>query len=301
MRVGFIGLGNMGGSMAANLLRSGFELVVFNRTRAKAEALAAAAGARRARVAGSPAEVARDADVVCACLADVAASREVFLGPGGLIESARSGQVLIDHSTVDLGTSRACFEAARARGADFLDAPVSGGPEGAAAGTLSIMAGGDAAAFERARPVLEAMGKTVLHMGASGAGTATKLINQLLVGVHSVAACEALLIGERAGVDRERLLRVLSSAWGQSRMLERIAPAVRERRLEPSGAPLRNLLKDLGIIDRLGADLAVPLPTAREAKRIYEALAAAGRSDWDVAAPIAWLEERAGDGGPPGV
>ncbi len=287
-RVGFIGLGNMGSRMAANVLRAGFELVVFNRTASRAGVLAAGG----ARVAESPARLTEEVDVVLACLGDIPASREVFTGPGGVIPSCRPGQILVDHSTVDLDTSRACHRAAEERGAAFLDAPVSGGPGGAADGTLSIMAGGVAEAFERARPVLDAMGANVLLMGPAGAGTATKLINQLLVGVHTVAACEGLLLGERAGVDAELLAGILSKSWGASRMLERAAPIVRARGFRDSGAPLRNIHKDLGIIVRLGEELGVPMPTAREAKRLYDALMAAGRGEEDGTVAFEWLAEQ---------
>jgi 3-hydroxyisobutyrate dehydrogenase-like beta-hydroxyacid dehydrogenase len=158
------------------------------------------------------------------------------------------------------------------------------------------MVGGAPGAFERARPAFEAMGKTVVHMGGPGAGTATKLANQLLVGVHSVASCEALLLAARAGVDPEKLLHVLSRSWGQSRILERNAPAIRRREFGPSASPLRNLLKDLTIIIDLAREQGLDLPTAAAARRVYEDLVARGRGEWDITAPYAALEE--GGGGP---
>ena len=279
-RVGFIGLGNMGRPLARNVLRAGFELSVWNRTRSRCDELAA----RGARVAGSPAELARDADVVLCCLATVAACREVLLGDGGVIAAAREGQLIADHSTVDLATSLEVHEAARARGARFLDAPVSGGPEGAENATLSVLAGGEEGAFERAAPVLRAMGRTVRRLGGPGAGTVAKLANQLLVGVHTLAACEALVLARRAGVDLRALADVLGASWGASRMLERNAPAVIDRSIGPSGAPLRNLHKDLGIVLELAREKGIETPSAAAAARVFAGLVAAGRGDQDIAA-----------------
>ncbi len=288
MRVGFIGLGNMGLPMAANLIEAGFTLSVFNRTRSKAEELAA----RGASIADSPADLTRRADIVLSCLADVAASREVFLGPNGVVSAARAGQILCDHATVDLATSRAVDGAARAKGALFLDAPISGGPEGAKAGTLSIMAGGEREAFERARPVFQAMGKTIVHMGPTGSGTVTKLANQLLVGVHALAACEALTLAWKAGADLGKVMEVLKNSWGQSRVLERSAPRLIAREFGPSAAPARNLLKDLSIIRRLGEELGLDLSAAGAAERALAALIDEGRGAWDFSALALRVERR---------
>jgi len=293
LKVGFIGLGNMGGPMARNVRRAGFELVVWNRTRSRSEELVR----EGARAADSPAALTREADVVLACLADIPASLEVFLGREGVLSASRTGQVLADHSTVDLETSRRIHDAAAERGVSFLDAPVSGGPRGAAEATLSIMAGGDATAFERALPVFRAMGKTVLRMGGSGAGTVTKLVNQLLVGVHTLAACEALALAGRAGADLRKCLEILANSWGQSRMLERNAPPILAREFGPSSVPLRNLLKDLEIIVRLGEDFGLSLPAATRAREAYETLAREGKELWDISAATLLVER---GGAPPG-
>ena len=285
-RVGFIGLGNMGGPMARNVLRAGFELVVWNRTPSRSGELVR----EGARIAGSPAALAGEVDLVLACLADIPASLEVFLGAGGVLSAARKGLVLADHSTVDLETSRRIHHAAAERGASFLDAPVSGGPRGAAEATLSIMAGGDAAAFERALPVFRAMGKTVLHLGGCGAGTVTKLVNQLLVGVHTLAACEALALAGRAGADLRKVLEILANSWGQSRMLERNAPPILAREFGPSNVPLRNLVKDLEIIVGLGEDLGLSLTAASRAREAYGTLAREGKELWDISAATLLVE-----------
>ena len=290
MRVGFAGLGHMGMPMARNLLRAGFEVWVWNRSRSKAEALAQ----EGARVADSPAHLARETEVTLACLADVPAVEAVFLGPEGLVEGARPGQVLADHSTVGPGTTRRVYEAVRARGAWFLDAPISGGPEGARNATLTLMVGGDAPAFEKALPVFRAMGRKVVLMGPSGAGTATKLANQLLVGVHTLASCEAVLLARRAGVDLDRLGEVLMASWGASRMLERNLPRLRDRDDGPSPAPLRHLVKDLGLVADLARRVGLPVPLTEEALALYRRASEQGLRDHDLTAVARLLEGESG-------
>lgn len=280
MRIGFIGLGNMGRPMATSLLRSGFDVTVFNRTPSRTARLAELG----ARVAASPAELTGGVDIVLTCLGNVAASREIFLAEGGLADRARAGQILVDHSTVDPSTSRDIAASAAEQGAFFLDAPISGGPDGARDATLAIMVGGDETAFDRALPILRSMGRTVRHMGPSGAGTATKLANQLLVGVHSLASCEALRLALGAGVDPEKLLDILENSWGASRMLERNAPGILAGSFGPSPVPLRNLVKDLSIITALGQELGLDLKAAAVAERAYAALDGKGRGEWDITA-----------------
>lgn len=296
LRVGFIGLGNMGGPMAHRILRAGFALRVHTRTRSRAEPLIE----RGARWASSPAELALEADVVLACLPSVAASLDVFLGRNGVLGARRPGLLLADHSTVDVETARRLYEAARAEGASFLDAPISGGPTGATEGTLSIMAGGDGEAFERCLPVFSAMGRTIVHMGPSGSGAVAKLANQLLVSVGTIAVCEAFLLAEREGCDLEKLRGVLEESWGASRMLSRNAPVILKRQMGPSSAPARNLAKDTGLILSLCSARGLSLPLAREAARVYKDLVSSGRGEWDITAALPLLEERSGSSeGPP--
>ena len=190
-KIGFIGLGRMGLPMAYNLLKAGLDLTVHNRSRPKVQDIAAAG----ATAAISSAEVTRQCDIVLACLPDIATSEEVFLGPDGVMANARPGQIIVDHSTVGIDTSKACAEAAEAKGAMFLDAPISGGTERAENATLVIMAGGPEEAFAAALSAFDAMGGTVRHTGPTGTGTTVKLVNQLLVGVHTLVAAEAMLMG----------------------------------------------------------------------------------------------------------
>ena len=237
MKVGFIGLGRMGMPMSQRILNAGFPLTVHNRSWGKVEELVC----QGALPAFSPAEVVRSSDIVLTCLPDVSTVEEVFLGDDGVVPSASPGQVLVDHSTVGPATSRSLAQAAEAAGATFLDAPISGSVERAADGTLTIMAGGDPDAFEKALPVFEALGANVRHVGAAGLGSVVKFINQLLCGVHSLAAAKALLLGAKAGADPQMVLDILGASWGTSFMLSRNGPVMLERDFANARAPLRLL------------------------------------------------------------
>jgi len=242
--VGLVGLGNMGQGIAHNLLKPStapLKVLLFNRTREKAATFID----RGAILCESLSILAAEADIVLACLANVQASEELFLHPiSGLLNVAKPNQIFVDHGTVSLDLSLKCGEAAKTRGAFFLDAPISGGPEGAAAGTLSIMVGGDAIAFQRCAPVFERIGKTVIHMGTQGTGTLTKIINQMLTGIHTVASCEAALFASHAGINLTSLLKVLNASYGGSRMIQRNFPIIEASAFSETGAPLRLLLKD---------------------------------------------------------
>ena len=290
MRVGLIGLGFMGSGMCANLLKGGVDLTVNDIAPDKVER-AVSLGAKAAASAGAIADA---ADLVLASLPDVAACREVFLGPDGVVEHAREGQILVDHSTVDLTTSRDCAAAAAERGAVFLDAPVSGGPKGAEEGTMSMMVGGDRSAFDAAKPVFDLMGTNIRHMGASGAGTAMKLINQLLVSIHACAAGEAFLLATRAGLDIQAAADLLGVSWGGSTMIERNAPIVKSREFASSGAPVRLFVKDIGIVTKLGRDLGIALPLSNVAQELINETSDTFGDDYDIAAPFLVLGQRSG-------
>ncbi len=284
--LGFVGLGNMGQGMVRNLLEGGATVAVYTRTQTKIDAMVT----EGARGATSPHELASAADLVLACLPDVPTSRDVFLGDHGILANARQGQVFVDHSTVDIATSRMCAEAASRRGAFFLDAPISGGPDGAAAGTLTIMVGGDPRAHETARPYFEMMGARVAHLGASGAGTAMKLINQLLVGVHTVAAAEALALANWAGIDLQVAAELLHVSWGASRMVDRNAPVMRTRAFASSRTPVRTLNKDMDIISALADEAQLTLPLGSAAHDVFYSRLSQGKGDDDIASVIETIE-----------
>ncbi len=288
MSVGFIGLGNMGQGMADNLFAKDADPLVFTRTKSKIDAMVE----RGARGADSAADLTGRVDVVLACLPSVQTSVDVLIGE--VIPAAKSGQVIVDHSTVDIGTSRRCAEAAAARGAMFIDAPISGGPPGAQGGTLAIMCGGKEEAFDIAKPYFDLMGANVKLMGPSGAGTAMKLINQLLVGVHTVAAAEAFALANSAGVDIQTAADLLGVSWGGSTMVTRSAPITAAREFENSAAPVRNLDKDLGIIKALAESEGLALNLALEAQAMYGQMMAQGEGENDIAGVLEVIEGRSG-------
>lgn len=289
-KAGFIGLGRMGLPMSYRLLNAGFDLTVHNRSPEKVRQIVDAG----AKPGHSAAETTQATDILMTCLPDVATVEAVFLGDDGIIANAKPGQVLIDHSTVGMSTTQACAAAATAKGALFLDAPISGGTERAANGTLTIMAGGPRAAYDRALPLFEAMGATIRHIGPTGAGTAVKLVNQLLVGIHTLAAAEAMLLGAKAGADPALIYEVVSSGWGQSFMLDRNAPAMLERNFAGDRAQMRVILKDLGLIQDLAQSLQSPIPAGDLAYRKFQEAVAKGLADLDPAAVVLPLEEEAG-------
>ncbi len=286
MKVGFIGLGRMGMPMSRRLLEAGFHLTVHNRSRPKVDELAAAGAVG----ASSAAEVARASDVVLTCLPDVPTVEEVFLGKDGIVSVAGPGQVLVDHSTVGPSTSRAIAEAAEARGASFLDAPISGGVERAAEGTLTIMAGGAPDAFETALPVFRAYGGNVRRVGGAGSGSVFKLINQLLVSVHSLAAAEAMLLGGQAGVDLDALQEVLATSWGASFMLSRNGPVIARRDFEDARAPLRLFVKDLGLAQEYARALNASSPLGERTLQVVERAMSDGLGELDVSSLVLPLE-----------
>ena len=285
LAVGFIGLGRMGKPMALNLLKAGFVVAVHSRSRGPVDELVAAG----AVACAGPAEVADVADVICTCLPDPAASEQVYLGDGGLIANGRSGQVLVENSTVGPRLARSVATSAAERGIGYLDAPVSGGVGGAQDGSLTIMVGGDAAHLARAMPVLAAMGSNVHHVGAVGLGCVTKLANQLLVAVHTLAACEAILMGREAGADAAQLLDVLSTSWGASGMLTLWGPSIVSGEFG-SGAPMRLLVKDLALVREVAADAGVPLPLGERTTALFDEAMARGLGETDIAALVTLLK-----------
>ncbi len=289
-KIGFIGLGRMGLPMAYNLLRAGYDLTVHNRSQEKVREIADAG----ATAATSAAEVTATCEIVLACLPDVTTCETVLLGGDGVLANARPGQIIVDHSTVGAATSKACSAAAESRGAMFLDAPISGGTERATDGTLTIMVGGPKAAYEKALPAFDIMGAVVRHVGPTGSGTAAKLVNQLLVGVHMVAAAEAMLLGAKSGADPALVFELVNSGWGQSFVLGRNAPAMLDRDFDGVRTQLRVFLKDLGLIQEMARDLDTPIPGGDLAYRLLGEAVEQGLGDLDSAAIVLPMEEQAG-------
>src|SRR5687768_17399211 len=289
--IGFIGLGIMGKPMARNLAKAGYDLVVYNRSRDDVDALLAEGDQFQA--AGSPREVAERTRAVITMLPDSPDVRDVVFGDNGVLPAMEKGHLLVDMSTIAPATAVEVDSALRERGARALDAPVSGGDKGAIAGTLSIMVGGDAEDFHRAMPLFEAMGKTIVHVGAPGAGQIVKACNQVVVALNYSAVSEALVLGAKAGVDPEKIVQVLSGGLAASRVMELKAPTMIQRQFAP-GFRVNLQRKDLGIALATGKEHGVPLPMTALVSQLFEMLAAAGRGDLDHSALVTIAEDFAG-------
>jgi 2-hydroxy-3-oxopropionate reductase len=288
LKVGFIGLGIMGRPMARNILRAGFPLVVYDLLAQPVQELAAA-GAETAR---SPQEVAQRAEVVLLCLPDSPDVRAALAGPNGVLAGARRGQIVVDMSTISPVTARELAAEAAKLGATLLDAPVSGGEVGAVNGTLSIMVGGDAAALEEVMPVLQAMGKTILHMGGPGAGQVAKACNQIVIAVTIEAVAEALVLAAAAGVDPARVRQALLGGYAYSKVLEGHGERFLARNFHP-GFKTKLQYKDLNIAMDAGRAYGAPLPAAALVHQLYGALMAQGLAEEDHSILVTLLESMA--------
>ncbi|MCA9832832.1 MAG: NAD(P)-dependent oxidoreductase [Thermomicrobiales bacterium] len=287
--IGFVGTGKMGLPMTRNLLAAGYTVVAFNRS---PESLAEAASAG-ATAATSLADVAAQADIILSSLTNQQSVRDVYLGNGGLIDNARPGQVLIDTSTNDIALMREIAELAVAKSASFLDSPVSGGVPGAVAASLTVMVGGDESVYNQVLPVLQVIGGNVHHLGPSGAGTAMKLVNQLLCGVNMAAVAEGLLFGASAGASPQKILEVISTSFGGSRMLDRGIPLIIERDFKPA-TPVDLIRKDLGIVMDAARDSGLPLGVTSAAFDLYDRTSNDGFGPNDMTAIVIPLEDGAG-------
>jgi len=277
--IGCIGLGAMGLPIARRLVAAGYAVAVSNRSQSSVDTLVALG----AEALPDAASIGAACDVVLTALPTPDAVREVYLGERGLLAGAREGAVLIDLSTVSPELSREIERAASERGVSFLDAPISGGPEGAANGTLTIMCGGDADAFERVRPVFEVFGERIYHAGPSGAGCTIKLVNQLLVSIHAVAAAEALALASKAGADPNLTFEVVRNAWGSSRVFERSFPLMLAGN-DDGGANISIVLKDITVILDLAREIGLPLGLGAAASDALTAARDLGYGARDIAA-----------------
>ena len=274
--VGFIGLGIMGRPMTRNLLKAGFDVTVHSRTRSKVDELAG----EGAHAADSPAAVAERSDLVITMVPDSSDVELVARGPKGVFEGLRTGAIVADMSTISPSVTRALADDAASRGASWLDAPVSGGDSGAIAGTLTIMVGGDAAAFERARPVFQAMGKRITHIGPSGHGQTAKLCNQILVAVNLLATSESLVLAAKAGLDLERLHQALSGGAGNSWSFENLGRKMLARDFTP-GFRVELHDKDMAIVTSAAREAGVVIPLGAAVAQLIAALRAQGDGGQD--------------------
>jgi 3-hydroxyisobutyrate dehydrogenase len=277
--IAFLGLGKMGTGMAGNLLKLGFTLAVYNRTRDKADALRDLG----ARVADTARDAAKDADVIIAMVADDVASRAIWLGENGALAGAKAGALLIECSTLTPAWVRELAEQAKKRGCDMVDAPVRGGPSNAAAGQITMLAGGEPKAFERARPILSKMTREVEYLGAIGNGAAMKLLNNMMIAVEVELFSEALLLAERAGLNVKQAAKLLSEGGPGSRAIQHHVENILERNFAPQ-FELRLMHKDMSYALEEAVRCDVPLPTVAASREIYRLAIARGFGEMDWAA-----------------
>lgn len=288
LKVGYVGLGLMGRPMALRLLKAGVPLTVWGRT---PERLADAV-AGGAVLAGSAAELARASDVVITCVSDTAAVEAVVFGPGGIAEGAAAGKVLVDMSTIHPRRSRELAERLRAEtGMGWIDAPVSGGPPGAAAGTLAVMAGGSEADFAFVQPVIRHLAGAFTLMGGPGAGQTTKMVNQVIVGGCKSVIAEAIQLAMNAGVDATRLPEAFAGGRADSSLLRQSVPKMVSGDFTPTGH-LRTMMKDLDMVMELARETRTPMPMTGLATEIHRMMVAHGHADTDTTSVIALLRDK---------
>lgn len=279
MRVGFVGLGTMGGAMAANAARAGFQVSAWNRTPGRAPELEELGVTRRA----SPAAVAANSDVVITIVSDTPDVEAVLFGPAGVAEGATPGTIVVDMSTISPSATRDFADRLAARGVKMLDGPVSGGSEGAKKGTLSIFIGGDAADLERARPVLASMGTTITHVGPIGSGQAVKAVNQVILAGTYLGVAEGIVLALKAGLDVEQVVGALSGGAAQSWVLTN-----RSGRMTANDYPLGFKVslhrKDLGIALAMARELGASLPVSALCEAIEAGVMGQGHADDDMSA-----------------
>ncbi len=270
--LGFIGLGVMGGPMARNLIRAGYAVSGFDTDRTRLDPFVAAGG----RAAASAAEVGRAGEVVFLSLPTGDVVRQVMTGAGGLAPVMKSGTVILDLSTTEAKVAQDAAADCAARGITFLDAPVSGGEQGAIDATLSIMVGGDAGVFARCRPILSCMGRSVVYMGGSGMGQAAKLINNLIVAAGFAAVCEGWALAVKAGLDPATLHEAIKGGWAGSRVMEETIPRLLQRNFVPGGT-VDIMTKDVGYALNMARTLNMPVPVAALVHELFRMAKAEGK------------------------
>jgi 3-hydroxyisobutyrate dehydrogenase len=279
MRVGFVGLGTMGGAMAANAARAGFEVSAWNRTPGRADEL----GELGVKLLGSPAAVAAASDIVITMVSDTPDVEAVLFGPGGVAEGAAKGSLIVDMSTISPSATRGFAHRLAARGVAMLDGPVSGGSEGAKKGTLSIFIGGDAAELERARPVLQSLGTTITHCGGIGSGQAVKAVNQVILAGTYLGVAEGIVLAIKSGLDVDQTVAALSGGAAQSWVLTNRSGRMKDNDY-PLGFKVSLHRKDLGIALALARENGASLPVSALCEQIEAGLIGQGHADDDMSA-----------------
>lgn len=289
MRVGFVGLGIMGRPMALNLLKAGHSLTVWARRKESMTPLLEAG----AQGANSPASIAAQSDVVFSMVADAPDVREVMLGTQGVVQSAHAGLIAVDMSTIPPAAARSIGADLAAQGVTFLDAPVSGGEVGAIAGTLSIMVGGERAAFDRVQPLFNCMGKSIVYVGASGTGQVAKAANQILTGIGVLAVAESMAFAKKNGADPARVREALMGGFAGSKILENHGQRMLDRNFKPGFKSWMHE-KDMNIVMQTAHELGLYLPASAATAQMYKAMVGSGMGEEDSIAVLKLLEKLSG-------
>jgi 3-hydroxyisobutyrate dehydrogenase-like beta-hydroxyacid dehydrogenase len=285
MKLAFVGLGNMGLPMAINLTKVYQEVYGLNRSKTKEERFAQCGG----RTGYTLRELAQKADVIMTCLPLPEDVEQVYLGKDGLLAHGHSGLIAIDFSTVSPTLSQKLHDALAQKDIRFLDAPVSGGPPGAQAGTLSIMVGGEKEVFEQTKPIFDILGEHIYYVRPSGSGAAAKLINQLMVGIHTLAVSEGLLLAQQLNLPLDQLVDILKNSFAQSRILERhYTQFIAQDHYEP-GFALKLLQKDTGLIEDLAGSMGIKLPIASQVNQLLAQAKQSGYQDQDMSSMFKYM------------
>lgn len=291
LRVGYIGLGLMGKSIARNILKAGFPVVVHNRSRAAVDELTA----EGATPASSPAEVAQQVDIIFTNLPDSPDVEKVALGENGILAGAHEGLIFVDNSTIKPASARMIAEKLKEKGILALDAPVSGGDIGAKNGTLTIMVGGEAEALEKVMPVFQAMGKSVTHVGEAGAGQVAKAANQIMVAAQMVAMGELLVFAKKAGVDPRKVVEAIKGGAAQCWSLDVKPPRLFDGNRSP-GFKAHMQLKDMGIVLETAKEYDIPISSTEENTKFFRQMIEQGMGELDNSAVVGIIEKLAGVG-----
>ena len=286
--VGFVGLGIMGLPMSLNLIKAGYPLTVYNRTRSKT----ADPAAKGATVADTPKEVAQRSSVVIVMVADSPDVEEVVLGENGVIEGIQNDAIVIDMSSIAPSVTRKIGGRLAEKGAHMLDAPVSGSSWAAADGTLSIMVGGETEIFQRGLPVLQAMGTNIIHIGPPGMGQVCKLVNQVMVAGTLAAVCEGLLLGAKSGVDLDKVFQAVTGGAANSWQLENLGSRILQRDFNP-GFSVKLMLKDQRLVNQASQEMELPMPVSAVARQFFYLLAQKGLGEEGTQSYVKGLEEMA--------
>jgi len=291
LKIGYIGLGIMGKSIARNIMKAGFPIIVNNRSRASMDELVA----EGAKPGASPAEIAAQVDVIFTDLPDTPDVEKVVLGDNGIINGAHDGLIFVDNSTIKPAAARSIAAELKKRGVQALDAPVSGGDIGARNGTLTIMIGGEASALDKVMPVFQAMGKTITHVGEAGAGQVAKAANQIMVAAQMVAMGELLVFSKKSGVDPRKVVDAIKAGAAQCWTLDVKPPRLFDGNRNP-GFKAKMQLKDMRIVQETAREYGIPIPSAEIDTKLFQQMIDQGMGELDNSAVVAVMEKLAGLG-----